>query len=127
MVGFMAADTICMDGSLSESSQAADGRGLEGIEQLCAMALDALGAQRVLVWRHTPSSRLVSPIAAAVAGEPLFQLANLAWRWSDKSVEDIAPFEQSLRERRSVVASTADLHRALPAFARELIAASVWC
>jgi signal transduction histidine kinase/CheY-like chemotaxis protein len=116
-----------MDGSLSESTQTADSRGLEGIEQLCAMALDALGARRVLVWRHTSSSRLVSPIAAAVADEPLFQLANLAWRWSDKSVEDIAPFEESLRERRAVVASTAELHRTVPAFARELIATSVWC
>jgi signal transduction histidine kinase/ActR/RegA family two-component response regulator len=105
----------------------ADDPGLESIEQLCEMALRELGARRVLVWRHTPSSRLVSPIAAAVATEPAFSLSNLVWRWSDTSVEDISPFEQSLRESGPVIATADELHRQAPAFARELIAESVWC
>jgi signal transduction histidine kinase/ActR/RegA family two-component response regulator len=101
--------------------------GLEGIEQLCAMAVDALGASRVLVWRYVASSRRVSPIAGAVAGELSYSLSSLAWRWSDKSVEDIRPFEQSLQQRRAVLAIAGELQREVPAFARELIASSVWC
>jgi hypothetical protein len=56
------------------------------------MAVDALGAGRVLVWRYVASSRRVSPVAGAVAGEASYSISSLAWRWSDKSVEDIHPF-----------------------------------
>jgi hypothetical protein len=92
------------------------------------MAVDALGAGRVLVWRYVASSRRVSPVAGAVAGEASYSLSSLAWRWSDKSVEDIHPFEQSLQLRRAVIAMAAsELQREAPAFARELIGSSVWC
>jgi signal transduction histidine kinase/ActR/RegA family two-component response regulator len=91
------------------------------------MAVGALGASRVTVWRHVPSSRLVFPIAGAVARDPSYSVASLAWRWSQKSVEDIDPFEQAIQERRSVVATKDDLQRDYPAFARELVAGSVWC
>jgi signal transduction histidine kinase/FixJ family two-component response regulator len=101
--------------------------GLEGLEQICEMSVGALGASRVIVWRHVPSSRLVFPIAGAVARDPSYSISSLAWRWSQKSVEDIPPFEQALQERRTVVATKADLTRDFPAFARELVADSVWC
>jgi signal transduction histidine kinase/ActR/RegA family two-component response regulator len=91
------------------------------------MAVDALGAARVLVWRYVASSRRVSPIAGAVAGEASYSISRLAWRWSDKSVEDIHPFEKSLQLRRSVIAMAGELQREAPAFARELIGSSVWC
>ncbi|MGD0981230.1 MAG: ATP-binding protein [Solirubrobacteraceae bacterium] len=91
------------------------------------MAVDALGASRVLVWRYIPSSRRVSPIAGAVAGETSYSLSSLAGRWSDKSVAAMRPFDQSLQERRAVVAMASELQREAPAFARELMGASVCC
>jgi signal transduction histidine kinase/DNA-binding NarL/FixJ family response regulator len=100
---------------------------LESLEQICDMAVGALDASRVIVWRHVPSSRLVFPIAGAVARDPSYSISSLAWRWSQKSVEDIPPFEQSLQTRGAVVATEADLNNEFPAFARELVADSVWC
>ena len=121
------ADIVYIYNSQIEPVQQSGDPGLEGIEQLCAMAVDALGASRVLVWRYIPSSRRVSPIAGAVAGETSYSLSSLAWRWSDKSVEDIRPFDQSLQQRRAVVAMANELQREAPAFARELIGPSAWC
>jgi signal transduction histidine kinase/ActR/RegA family two-component response regulator len=91
------------------------------------MAVAALGAARVLVWRYIPSSRRVSPVAGAVAGDASYSLSSLAWRWSDKSVEDIRPFEQSLQQRGAVTVAASELQRESPAFARELIGSSAWC
>ena len=110
---------------MSEQADAFD-PGLDCVQQLCSMTLDTLRAQRVLLWRHVSSSRLVSPIAGALAGDPSYSLSNLAWRWSERSVEDLPPFERCLQTRESVLATSAELQHEIPAFARELVAESVW-
>ncbi len=95
------------------------------VGQFCALAAQALGARRVVVWRYTASSRLVAPVSGSAADPG--EVRNLAYRWSHRSVEDIPPFDLALGGGTPVVVEAAQLQLQARWFARELVAESIWC
>jgi hypothetical protein len=101
-----------------------DDAGLLAIERLCELTRNAMGASRVVVWRLAARSGLMSPVAGA--GDQL-AIRNLTYRWSNKSVEDVPPFDRAFNEARAIVADADELRGVAPGFARKLVGDSIGC
>ena len=94
------------------------------MERLCALALERLNAERVVVWRYSAWSRLVSP----VAGRRLRQSGppTPSW-WTRRSIEEVEPFESCLQSRRPVAASRERLREVAWELAEDLVGDSIGC
>ena len=98
--------------------------GWVALDRLCALALEQLAAQRVVVWRYAAWSRLVSPVAGRLrdqSGPPV-----PSW-WSRRSIEDAAAFERCLQEHQSAVVLRDTLREATWELAEDLVAESIAC
>jgi diguanylate cyclase (GGDEF)-like protein len=109
--------------SASNQSQPQD-PGRDALERLCALALERLESERVVVWRYSAWSRLVSPVAGRRRDRsgPLVP----SW-WARRSIEDVESFETCLQERRVVVVSRARLLDVAWELAKDLVGDSLSC
>jgi uncharacterized protein YigA (DUF484 family) len=110
---------------MSASSQSTpQDPGWTALERLCALALEQLEAERLVVWRYSAWSRLVSPVAGRRRdqdGPPA-----PSW-WSRRSIEDVEPFERCLQGHVGVVVSREALREAAWELAEDLVGDSIAC
>ncbi len=109
--------------SASDHPQSQD-PGRDALERLCALTRERLESERVVVWRYSAWSRLVSP----VAGRRRDRSGPLApsW-WARRSIEDVEAFETCLQERRVVAVSRAQLQDVACELAEDLVGDSIAC
>jgi diguanylate cyclase (GGDEF)-like protein len=111
--------------SMIHSSQAQpQNPGWEALERLCALAVERLEAERVVMWRYSAWSRLVSPVAGR--RRELSGPAAPSW-WARRSIEDVEPFERCLQERRAVAATREELREGAWQLGEDLAGDSICC
>jgi diguanylate cyclase (GGDEF)-like protein len=109
--------------STSTQYQAQD-QGWAALARLSALALERLDVERVVVWRYSAWSRLVSPVAGRRRhhdGPPA-----PSW-WARRSIEEVEPFEGCLEQRRPVAASRERLREVAWELAEDLVGDSIAC
>jgi diguanylate cyclase (GGDEF)-like protein len=109
--------------STTNQSQPQD-PGRAALERLCQLALTRLGAERVVVWRYSAWSRLVSPVAGRRGSRD--GAAAPSW-WARRSIEEVEPFERCLQEGRTVLATREELQEGAWQLAEDLAGESIAC
>ncbi|MGO9499762.1 MAG: EAL domain-containing protein [Solirubrobacteraceae bacterium] len=98
--------------------------GWAALERLCALALERLEAERVVVWRYSAWARLVSPVAGRRRQQSGPSVPS--W-WARRSIEEVEPFESCLQDRRTVAVSREELREVAWQLAEDLAGDSISC